>query len=143
MRRSRPLALVVALLGLLVGALAASGQFLPALLDVDVRTVGLYMAAANALSFLLSPVGTFLLGYWAGAGADVPADYGTVALLFGAVGGVAVFAGFLVVAGLGLPAGTTGGLSLVLMSGYAAAFRVAGFAIDGVAGAAVAHFRGR
>lgn len=132
------------LLGIVTGVISASRQFLPVLLDQPVSTIGLVFGVVSVVAFLVSPVGIFTLGYWAGSSADVDVahEYGTLALAFGLGGGLGSLVGYAGVAGVGL--GARGGaelLSLAVPAAYNTLVRVADFAVTGLAGAAVAHFR--
>ena len=139
MRKRRPLTSASALLGLLIGALSAGGQTLPILLE-RTSAPGLYVAVLSLLTFLLSPVAVFALGYWVGNHVDVAADYDRIAFLMGLTGGVASFAGYTAVM-VGIAPDVATRVPVLLSGGFNAAVRVVDFGITGLAGAAVAHFR--
>ncbi|QLG26529.1 hypothetical protein HUG10_02780 [Halorarum halophilum] len=137
--------LVVVLLGVLVGAFSAGRQFFPVLLDREPQLTGLVMAGATLASFLLSPVGMFLAGYWIGTDVDVSADWLRLILTIGSLGALGVFVSYLVVI-VSLDADSVVGLErldFVLYAVYYAIVRFTGFGVTGFAGAAVAEFRGR
>ncbi|WP_411964145.1 hypothetical protein [Haloferax sp. YSMS24] len=149
--QTRSIGLVVTLLGLLGGVLTAANQFLPTLLNrhpgaiglsgaPTSSSIGLLVAATSVLSFVLSPVLLFLVGYWAAGRADVPSEFATLAAVFGVAGGVTTFVGYLpVVAFLTPVTGTEP--TFVLSALYTSVVRGVDYAVTGLAGAAVAHFR--
>ena len=151
--RTRQIALAVTLLGLLGGAVTAVSQFLPTLVNRSPAasglsgaptsaSIGLLVAATSVVSFLLSPVLLFLVGYWAAGRADVPAEFTALAGVFGVAGGVTTLAGYLPVVVFLSPV-TGFEPTFVVSALYTAVVRGVDYAITGLAGAAVAHFRGR
>ena len=143
MRHRNGIAAVVAVLGLLAGALSAGGQFLPLLLDGVGPRIGTLALLVSVGSFLLTPVGLLVVGYWAGARTDVAAEYGRLLLVFGLVGGGATALGYLAVTGIALAEVSNDGFRTLLGMGYNAVVQAVSFAITGFAGAALAEFRGR
>lgn len=135
-----PLAPVVALT-LVAGVTAAVQRFAPVLLDLPVSRVTTAVFALSVVGFVLSPVLVFALGYWTGRRVDVPRAYPSVAAVFGVGGGLATLAGFAAVLLVGVVP-DAGDLGMVAFSAtHAAVVRGVSYAITGVAGAAVAHFR--
>lgn len=139
----RPPLAVAALLGAVAGVLSATQQFLPVVLHRPVTTVGVVLGAVSLVSILVSPVAVFAVGYWAGRDVDVASRYGRLAVTFGLVAGVASLVGYVVVA-VGVVAPDTGreALSILIPAAYTTVVRGLNFAITGLAGAAVAQFRG-
>lgn len=118
-------------------------QSLPVLLDVHLARIGPVAAGSTVVAFLLSPVAVFDAGYLTGTHTEVVDAYGGIALAFGIVR-VATFCGFPVVVLAGVaPAVERGAPGLSALAATRAVFRAADFAIAGLAGAAVAHFRAR
>ncbi|MFC7046806.1 hypothetical protein ACFQH6_16615 [Halobacteriaceae archaeon GCM10025711] len=143
MHDNRPLALAGALLGLLAGALAATGQFLPVVLDRHPSNLGFLVMGTNVVSLLVSPVALFGVGYWVGTDVDVTTEWASIALVVGLVGGAATLVGYLVVALLSVRPDAGREITMIVVTaGYTAIVRVFDFAITGLAGAAVAEFRG-
>ncbi|WP_158057534.1 hypothetical protein [Halorussus halophilus] len=143
MNVERPISAVVAAVGLVLGFAQSVGQF-QQILNQELAVMGALALGIGTVSFLLSPVLVFSLGYWAGGKLDVPEHYDRLALVFGAVGGVAFLGGMLavvLVASSELQSQHVG--LLVVTSTYNAAIRAVDFAITGVAGAAIAYFRTR
>lgn len=141
MTRHRALVVVVAVLGTVTGLLAASRQFLPVILNRAPTWLGLFFAATTLVSFLVSPVAAFAAGYWGGTRVDLPAAYGRFTLTLGVVGGVGTLVGFAVVVPLVDPDSVRELAGLGVMAVQSALFRGVDFALTGLAGAAVAHFR--
>lgn len=135
-----PLAPVVALT--LVASVAAAVQrYAPVLLDLPVSRVGATVFAVSVVGFVLSPVLVFAVGYWTGRRVDVPRAYPSVALVFGVGGGLATLAGFAAVLLVGV-APDASDLGMAAFSAtHTAVVRGVSYAVTGVAGAAVAHFR--
>lgn len=141
MTDSPPLAAPVAVLALAAGALSGVQQFAPVVLDLPVDRVGTLLFAVSVAGFLLSPVLVFAAGYWAGTRVHVPGEYGRVALVFGVVGGIASLVGYGAVVAVGV-APDAGDLGMVALSSlHTTVLRAVSYAITGVAGASVAHFR--
>jgi hypothetical protein len=135
-----PLAPVVALT-LAAGVAAAVQQYAPVLLDLPVPQVSVAVFAVSAVGFVLSPVLVFALGYWTGRRVDVPRTYPSVAAAFGVGGGLATLAGFAAVLLVGVIP-DAGNLGMAAFSAtHTAVVRGVSYAVTGVAGAAVAHFR--
>lgn len=142
MRTRRSLAAAAAVLGLLSGAVSAAGQFLPVLVDRADPSFGFLAVGMTTASFLLSTVLLFAVAYWHGTAVDVAAEYGSIALVVALVGGGASLVGFLVVGLLAAGPGEFVRATGILLSGvYTVALRVVDFAITGIAGAAIGHFR--
>ena len=145
MRYHRPLTILSTLLGVVAGVLSASSQFLPRLLNQSALLIGVLLLGLEIVLFVISPVTIFVVGYWIGRTADVPSEYGSIALISG-LGGAAAFIGStLIVVAFNsrmYPTETVAGLSgFLLLSMYQAIELGVKFAIAGVAGAAVAYFR--
>lgn len=141
MRIDRPLALRAALLGVAAGLVAVAGQFLPVILDApSPEQVGLPMLAVSAAGFLVSPVLVLVLGYRVGNRRNVASEYGSVALSLAVGGAVGYLAGY-AVGVLAVPDDVPQFAFVLAGSIYNAVVKAGWFAIAGVAGAAVAHFR--
>lgn len=137
----RRAAVLVAILGVLAGVLAAVGQMLPLLLERPPERIGTIALVLGGVSFLVSPVAVLLVGYLVGGRVDVPDEWTRVAVTFGVVGAVASFAGALLVSFLVPIQPMRGsGRTVAGASGFNAIVRGVSFAISGVAGAAVAEF---
>jgi uncharacterized membrane protein len=141
MTRHRALVAVVAVLGIVAGLLAASRQFLPVIVNRAPTRIGLFFAATTLVSFLVSPVAAFAAGYWGGRRVDLPTAYGRFALTLGVVGGIGTLVGFAVVVAAVGPDSTRDLVGFGLVGGHTALVRGVDFALTGLAGAAVAHFR--
>lgn len=137
----RNVSAILAVVGVVLGAVQSAGQFQP-VLNEEMAALGAVVLGLRTVSFLLSPVLVFGLGYWAGGKLDVSEQYDRLALVFGGVGGLASLVGMLAVVLVvsGELQGQHVGL-LVVTSTYNAAIRAVDFAITGVAGAAVVYFR--
>jgi len=132
-----------AALAFVVGAYTAFQRFLPLALTRDPSAVGALSGLADVVGFLLSPVAVFALAYWLGGRLDVSRAWRRVAVAFGVYGGVAFAVGFALAALVLSNAGAAVLPGLVVASLYTAVFRGVSFALVGVAGAAVADYRGR
>lgn len=136
-----PVLACVVTLALVLGVVHAMRSYLPLLLDFPIRTVSAAVLALNVVGYLLAPLAILGIAYWAGTRADVPREYGTIALQFGVLAAVCYPVGFAVVA---LVAAGNGDLLRFAVSvGLRALIQGTWFAVAGVAGAAVAHFRER
>lgn len=123
-------------------ALSASGQFLPVLFDVPLSRAGGLVFGVSVVSFLATPVGLLVVGYWAGTRTDVAAEHGGLLVPFAVVGGATVL-GYLAVVGLTLGDLFSGGpLQILFGVGYDAVVQAVNFAITGFAGPGLAQFRG-
>lgn len=140
--RTRSIALAVTLLGLLGGVVSAVHQFLPVIVDRNPASIGLLMATTSLVSFTLSPVGLFVVGYWAAGRSDVPTEFAALAGVFGIVGGVTTFVGYVpVVVAVGPATGFEP--TFVATALYTGVVRGVDYALTGLAGASVAYFRNR
>lgn len=138
--RTRSLAVVVTLLGSLGGVVTAVHQFLPVIADRNPSSLGPLLGLASVVSFLLSPVALFLVGYWAAGRADVPTEFAPLAGLFGLVGGLTTLVGYVpVVVAVGPASGFE--TTFVLSALYTSLVRGVNYALVGLAGASVAYFR--
>ena len=141
MQHRTVLTVVVALLGLLTGALTGAGQLLPILVERTASSTGALAMGLSVVSFAVNPVVLLGVGYWAGTRVDVAAEYGGLLLVLGAVGGVATAVGYLAVVSLAV-SGVGAAGSLLFGVGYNAVVQAVNFAVTGFAGAALAQFRG-
>lgn len=137
-----PVVVAVALVGLFVGVITGIGQFLPALVRSSPTELSSATVFVSVLAFLVKPLGLLVVGYWAGTRIPVAAEYRSLLLTLGVVGGGAAAVGYL---GLALVAmdGLSGaaGVNVLFSVGYNAAVQALSFAITGFAGAAFAEFR--
>lgn len=143
MRSRQSLAVVVALLGLVTGTLSAAGEFMPFLVDRTASELGTLVLTVSLVSFLVTPVGLLVVGYWAGTRIDVASEYGSLLLVLAVVGGGVTAVGYLAVVGFALTSTSVGNASRAVFGvGYNAVVQAVNFAITGFAGAALAQFRG-
>ncbi len=143
MHLDRPLVLRAGGLGVAAGLVAVVGQFLPVLLDGWSATrIGPVTFAVGVASLLVSPVLVLVLGHRAGTRRNVAREYDTVALSLAVGGAFGYLVGY--AAGyLGLSPGILTSPLAFMLAGttWNAVVKGGWFAVAGVAGASVAHFR--
>lgn len=142
MQHRRTVAIAAAVLGFLLGAIPVGGQLLARTPRAGPGDPILPVVLSGGLLFLLSPVAIFGLGYWTGGRVDVPDTYLELAATMGVAAGVAALVGQLLAVALGMGGILEPLLRVLVPSLFNGAVRGVDVAVTGLAGAAVAHFRG-
>jgi len=130
-------------LGFAVGAYTAFQRALPLAINHDPGAAGAIAGLSDLVGFALSPAAVFALAYVLGRRLDAPREWRRIAVAFGVYGGVAFAVGFVATAFAFLGADAVAIPGLVVAATYTAVFRGVSFALVGVAGTAVADYRGR
>lgn len=139
MQHRRTVAIAAAVLGVLLGAVPVGRLLLTRTPRVGPDTLLLPVVLAGGVLFLLSPVAVFALGYWSGSRIDLPESYLELAATMGVAGGVAALVAQLLGFAIGMRSVDL--LQVLVPSLFNGAVRGVDFAVTGLAGAAVAHFR--